>query len=190
LDALSQRVFRPLFFRVRLCDVLSERGHERLVVLGYDELLAPASDCAHARESRTLAEAAAWTRLGAPRGLSCQSSRVRFADTVPAFPDARVWNREPVQRVGIVVELTPGSRAQAEELIAKGPPFDLGEAGFARHSILLGNDRVVFVFEGEDVERRVRDIVDDPVRSASLGAWASILAGTPRLVREAFTWQA
>jgi len=94
-----------------------------------------------------------------------------------------------VQRIGIVIELTPGSRAQAEELIAGGPPFDLAEAGFTRHSILLGNDRAVFIFEGEDVERLVRDIVDDPVRSASLGAWAPILAETPRLVREAYAWE-
>lgn len=94
-----------------------------------------------------------------------------------------------MQRVGIALELTPGSRAQVEELIAKGPPFDLAEAGFARHSILLGNDRAVFVFEGEDVERLVRDIVDDPVRSASLGAWAPLLADTPRLVREAYAWE-
>lgn len=94
-----------------------------------------------------------------------------------------------MQRFGIALELTPGSRAQVEELIAKGPPFDLAEAGFARHSILLGNDRAVFVFEGEDVERLVRDIVDDPVRSASLGAWAPLLADTPRLVREAYAWE-
>jgi hypothetical protein len=95
-----------------------------------------------------------------------------------------------MQRIGIALELTPGSRTRAEELIAQGPPFDLAEAGFARHWILLGNDRAVFVFEGEDVERLVRDIVDDPVRSASLAAWAPILAGTPRLVREVYAWEA
>jgi hypothetical protein len=94
-----------------------------------------------------------------------------------------------VQRIGIAVELTPGSRTQAEDLIAKGPPFDLEEAGFTRHWILLGNDRAVFVFEGEDVELRVRDIVDDPVRAASLGAWAPLLADTPRLVREVYAWE-
>jgi hypothetical protein len=95
-----------------------------------------------------------------------------------------------VQRVGIALDLVPGSRARAEELIAEGPPFDLAEAGFARHSILLGNDRAVFIFEGEDVERLVRDIVDDPVRSASLAVWAPILEGAPRLVQEAFAWEA
>ncbi len=93
-----------------------------------------------------------------------------------------------MQLVGIALELVAGSRETAEELIAKGPPFDLAEAGFTRHWILLGNDRAVFVFEGEEVEQRVRDIVDDPVRSASLAAWAPILADTPRLIREAFTW--
>jgi hypothetical protein len=94
-----------------------------------------------------------------------------------------------MQRVGIALDLTPGSRAEAERLIAEGPPFDLAEAGFTRHWILLGNDRAIFVFEGEDVERLVRDIVDDPVRAASLGAWAPILADAPRLVREAYAWE-
>lgn len=94
-----------------------------------------------------------------------------------------------MQLVGIALELVPGSRETAEELIAKGPPFDLDEAGFTRHWILLGNDRAVFVFEGKDVERLVRDIVDDPVRSASLAAWAPIIEGTPRVVREAFSWK-
>jgi hypothetical protein len=107
----------------------------------------------------------------------------------PVFPIAPQGNRGRVDRVGIAVDLVPGSRERAEELIAEGPPFDLDEAGFTRHSVLLGNDRVVFVFEGEDVERLVRDIVDDPVRSASLGAWAPILADTPRLVREVYSWE-
>jgi hypothetical protein len=100
-----------------------------------------------------------------------------------------VWNREDVQRVGIALDLMPGSRAEAERLIAEGPPFDLAEAGFTRHSILLGNDRVVFLVEGEDAERLVRDVVDDPVRSASLSAWAPILADTPRLMREVYAWE-
>jgi hypothetical protein len=95
-----------------------------------------------------------------------------------------------VQRIGIALDLVPGSRERAEELIAEGPPFDLAAAGFARNSILLGNDRAVFIFEGEDVERLVRDIVDDPVRSASLAVWAPILEGTPRIVREVFVWEA
>jgi hypothetical protein len=107
----------------------------------------------------------------------------------PVFPIAPEGNRGRVDRVGIAVDLAPGNRERAEELIAEGPPFDLAEAGFVRHSVLLGNDRVIFVFEGEDVERLVRDIVDDPVRSASLAAWAPILADTPRLVREVYTWE-
>jgi hypothetical protein len=95
-----------------------------------------------------------------------------------------------VQRIGIALDLIAGSRERAEELIADGPPFDLAAAGFVRNSILLGNDRAVFIFEGEDVERLVRDIVDDPVRSASLAVWAPILEGTPRIVHEVFVWEA
>jgi hypothetical protein len=94
-----------------------------------------------------------------------------------------------MDRVGIALVLNPGMRDRAEELIAEGPPFDLAEAGFERHAIFVGNDRAVFVFEGEDAERLVRDIVDDPVKSASLSAWAPLLAEPPRLVREVFSWE-
>lgn len=93
-----------------------------------------------------------------------------------------------MQRIGIVLDLLPGSRARADELVEAGPPFDLEEAGFERHAVLVGNDRAVFVFEGDDAEQRVRDIVDDPVRSAALTPWAPILAGPPRLVHEAYAW--
>ncbi|HEY7196577.1 MAG TPA: hypothetical protein VH306_05285 [Gaiellaceae bacterium] len=94
-----------------------------------------------------------------------------------------------MQRIGVVVELRKGSRERAEELVAEGPPFDLSGAGFTRHAIFLGNDRAVFVFEGEDAERLVRNIVADPVASAALTRWAPILAGTPRIVHEAFAWE-
>lgn len=94
-----------------------------------------------------------------------------------------------MDRVGIALVLAPGTRARAEELIAQGPPFDLAEAGFERHAILLGNDQAVFIFEGQDAEQLVREIVDDPVRSASLSAWAPLLAEPPRLVRDVFSWE-
>jgi len=38
--------------------------------------------------------------------------------------------RGPNQRLAVVASLRPGSRKEAGELVAKGPPYDLREAGF------------------------------------------------------------
>jgi hypothetical protein len=49
---------------------------------------------------------------------------------------------------------------------------------------------VVFVFEGSGIEARVRDLIDDPVRSAAFSIWGPLLEGTPELAREEFRWEA
>jgi len=93
-----------------------------------------------------------------------------------------------LERIGVVVELAPGTHERAEELLAEGPPFELAESGFARHTVFVAEDLVVFVFEGENVERQVSALADHPITSAALSRWAPILAGTPRIAREVFAW--
>jgi hypothetical protein len=94
------------------------------------------------------------------------------------------------ERVAVVAKLRPGSRERASEIIAKGAPFDLGEAGFRRHSVLLAEEAVVFFFEGSEIEGLVRELVNDPTRSAAFSVWGPLLEGTPALGREEFYWQA
>ena len=69
-----------------------------------------------------------------------------------------------MERVAIVVRLKAGSGPRAAELIAAGPPFDLGETGIVRHSVYLSASEVVFVFEGHQVEWMVDDLINDPFR--------------------------
>jgi hypothetical protein len=83
-----------------------------------------------------------------------------------------------------------GSRERAAEIIAKGPPYGLQLAGFRRHSVFLAELTVVFVFEGRGIEGLVRDLVNDPARSAAFSVWAPLLEGTPVLAREEFYWEA
>jgi hypothetical protein len=92
--------------------------------------------------------------------------------------------------VAVVAKLLPGSRERATQILAKGAPYELGETGFRRHSVFLGAEIVVFVFEGSGIEGLVRDLVDDPVRSAGFSLWAPLLEGTPTLAREEFHWEA
>lgn len=95
-----------------------------------------------------------------------------------------------VERLVVTLRLRKGTQERAAELIAAGPPFDPADLGLARHAVYLGNDLAIFAFEGEDVEERVRMVVNDPVRSASFAAWVPLLAGRPALAHEVYYWEA
>ena len=97
---------------------------------------------------------------------------------------------EANERLAIVGRLQPGSRERAREIIAAGPPYELNEAGFRRHSIFLAEETVVFVFEGRGVEALVSKLIDDPASSGSFSVWGPLLAGTPTLAHEEFYWEA
>src|SRR5262245_39449762 len=94
------------------------------------------------------------------------------------------------QRLAIVATLRSGARDRAQEILAAGPPYELADAGFRRHSIYLAGETVVFVFEGDGVEAAVSKLIDDPASSASFSAWAPLLEGTPMLAHEEFHWEA
>jgi hypothetical protein len=114
------------------------------------------------------------------------SDRSDEAEGVEAQPDGS----DTSERLAVVAKLRPGSRERASEILAKGAPYDLGEAGFRRHSVFLTEELVVFVFEGSGIEGLVRDLVDDPTRSASFSVWGPLLEGTPAFGREEFYWEA
>ena len=94
-----------------------------------------------------------------------------------------------MERLAVMARLRPGTAEDAARLIGAGPPFDPAEAGFERHAVFLGNDYVVFVFEGEDAGRRVAELLNDPVPAAAFSSWAPYLEGTPTLAHEAYTWE-
>jgi nucleotide-binding universal stress UspA family protein len=93
-----------------------------------------------------------------------------------------------MQRLAVIAQLRDGAEAEATKLIDAGPPFDLRDAGFEQHSVFVGNRVVVFLFEGDDLERKLTDVVNDPVRAAGFGAWASVLAESPRVANETYHW--
>ena len=92
------------------------------------------------------------------------------------------------ERLAIVAKLRPGSRERAKEILAEGPPYDLADAGFRRHSVFLAGDTAVFVFEGRNIHQLVSKLIDDPASAGSFSVWAPLLAGTPSLALEEFTW--
>jgi hypothetical protein len=100
------------------------------------------------------------------------------------------WPPEKANRVVVVARLQPGAQDQAAQLIATGPPFEPGALGFERHAVYLSTEEVVFLFEGPSAARRLADMIDDMVTSASFSAWARLLKGTPRIAHEHYFWKA
>ncbi len=97
-----------------------------------------------------------------------------------------------MERLALVARLKPGTQPRAEELIAKGPPFDLRQSRFVRHSVFLSATEVVFVFEAPQVEWLVTALVDDPFQWMvvdALAAWRPLVDGRPRIARERFSWE-
>jgi hypothetical protein len=94
-----------------------------------------------------------------------------------------------MERIAVIARLQPGAEGRAQALLEGGPPFDPETSGLVEHSVYIGNGLAVFVFEGDQVIRRLSDLVNDPVLSASFGAWAPVLADAPQLAHEAYHWR-
>ena len=95
-----------------------------------------------------------------------------------------------MQRIVVVAKLKPGGGDAAADIVRSGPPYDPGEIGLARHGVYVGSSEVVFVFEGSDVERQLRDLLNDPVASPAFAIWAPLVEGTPSIAHELFYWEA
>ena len=92
-------------------------------------------------------------------------------------------------RIAIIAPLKPSSQEDAASILREGPPFELDANGFERHSVFLSPTAAIFVFEGPSVEATIRELVNDPVRSATFSAWGPLLEGSPQLAHEEFYWQ-
>jgi hypothetical protein len=108
-----------------------------------------------------------------------------------AIPNSSRFSYHPLmQRVVDTAKLRPGSHEAAAELVRAGPQYDPAEIGLVRHGVYLGTSEVVFLFEGTDVENRLRDLLNDQAMSTSFAAWGPLLEGTPSAAHELFYWEA
>jgi hypothetical protein len=102
------------------------------------------------------------------------------------------WKSEigaQMNRLAVIAKLKPDAEPRAEELIAKGPPFEPSGLGFERHSVFLTGDHVVFVFEGGRLDQLMQSVVKDPANVGAFQAWEPLLDGMPRVAREAYHWE-
>jgi hypothetical protein len=97
-----------------------------------------------------------------------------------------------MEHVVIIAPLKEGSLQRAAELVAAGPPFDLADSGIVRHSIYISPSEAVFVFEGDEVEWIVDELIDEPFHDElqrALDQWREIIDGRPRVARKWYGWQ-
>jgi hypothetical protein len=97
-----------------------------------------------------------------------------------------------VERLALIARLKPGTEERAARLIEGGPPFDPGERGLVRHVVYLSAGEVVFVFEGDEVEWIVEEMVQEAAGgsvAAALEQWRELVDGPPRIGRAAFAWE-
>jgi len=93
-----------------------------------------------------------------------------------------------VKRLAVLAKLRPGTDADARRLLEAGPPFSPSRAGLTCHDVYVGQETVVFTFEGPDVERSVAQLVNDRARSGAFSAWAALLEEPPIMARPAYHW--
>jgi hypothetical protein len=96
-----------------------------------------------------------------------------------------------MEQLAIVARLKPGTEPRAAELIAQGAPFDPSAIGLRRHAIFLSAGEVVFLFEGDEVEWTVDNLIDEPFHWDILDAfedWRAIIESQPRIARLAYSW--
>jgi len=96
-----------------------------------------------------------------------------------------------MNRIALVARLKAGTEDRATALLAQGPPFDPGKHGFERHAVYLSAGEVVFVFEGEEVEWIVDEIVNEPFGAVAeaLGSWRELVEDPPRIARPVYVWE-
>ncbi len=97
-----------------------------------------------------------------------------------------------MSRVAVVARLKPGAESEAAALLTEGPPFEPAEQRFKRHAVYLSASEVVFVFEGEEVEWAVDDLMDaqfSPAFQAALAAWRPLVEEPPRIARLVYAWE-
>jgi hypothetical protein len=94
-----------------------------------------------------------------------------------------------VRYLVVTARLEPGSAPKVLEILDDGPPFDLEGSGLERHAVFVGDDQLVFLFEGERAEREAARLLDESSVLDSAGRLGQYIEGSPTFPREAFSWE-
>jgi hypothetical protein len=92
-----------------------------------------------------------------------------------------------VRRFVVTARLKAGATPKALELLREGPPFDLEGSGLERHMTFVGDDQLVFLFEGERAEEKTGRLLSSVLDRA--GRLGELVEGQPSLPREVLSWE-
>jgi hypothetical protein len=92
-----------------------------------------------------------------------------------------------MSRFLVTAKLRRGSKEAVRAILREGPPFQLPETSFERHTVFLAGDEIVFLFEGVHAEEQVRRL---PRKCSVRPAGSAFhLTGRPRMPEEVFSWE-
>jgi hypothetical protein len=94
-----------------------------------------------------------------------------------------------MSRLIVVVPLKEGARKRAEELLEKGPPFDVEVTHLQRHEVFLSDNEVIFDFETPGTEPPLEFEAENPTLHEAAKAWDEVMAGSPRKALQVFSWK-
>ena len=94
-----------------------------------------------------------------------------------------------MRRFVVTASLQFGTAPRIAEILREGPPFDLTSTTLERHEVYLGDDELVFLFEGPDADVEARRLFRDPHVLDRIRQIRPHLQTTPRLRREVFSWE-
>jgi hypothetical protein len=94
-----------------------------------------------------------------------------------------------MSRLVVVVPLIEGARKRAEELIAKGPPFEIGGTQLERHEVFVTDREVIFDFETAGSEPPIALQAEDPTLLEGARPWGKVMSGSPRKAQQVFAWR-
>jgi hypothetical protein len=99
-----------------------------------------------------------------------------------------VERRAGSARLAVVVPIKHGAREQVKSLLQRGAPFDPEAAGLERHTVLLGDREVVFVFEAEAPDSIERLFGRAELWDAA-EAWKEVVVGPACVTEAVYEWE-
>jgi hypothetical protein len=96
----------------------------------------------------------------------------------------------PATRIAIAVPLRKGRQDRVRQLLQDGPPFDPAAiAGLESHHVYVGEDQVVFAFEGQHLQQALDRLSHTTSVWLAATAWRSCVKGRPAILDSVYAWR-
>ena len=92
-----------------------------------------------------------------------------------------------VTRIAFTARIRPHEHERLKQRFSARPPFDPELAGFDHHAVFLGEEDVVFVFEGDDPLPAVRALAAQPGLLTDVLKMAGAVKA-PHYLEEVYSW--